>query len=618
MATSTLHNDLFSSLISDIKTYTGTDPLLPWLRGIRKLRECLPPRFLKEKLPRFLQKCAQTFEADRRYRNDLRYLRVWIQLMDFVDDPITLLRTMEMNRIGMKRSLFYQAYALYYEKIKKFKEAEKMYHLGVQNLAEPANELQKSYEQFLHRMERLKNKRIQRQEGGIAKRHLSRSTSLQNHDQNKENNDNTCRLGCRPVETFAEETVLDKLPNHESAETEVLENSSDNVVPMKDSNNFGASANFSNFETANKPSMKRETGGNGPNFHVKQRYDTGTRLDEPSSFCKDDSVVVKFVDTAIVGKSEAEDACHHGLVDPTINMKEAMNAINSMFREPLEPALVVRRSHRSQPKENHCLKNEFVVFVDEEVDKGAGTSVQEEEKRCLVPQHNRIEICHPHKEPFEIFIDNEGSNEVADINDKKDDLEHCEVQNLTGSASSASCINAFVFPTPKDHSPKFSDDSDAESPPRGQLGENTVVCKFVGSTISDEPMVENACHHGLIDPTVNLKEAMDDINNMFGKPIDFVRTTRLRKKDKAPDRKADFGGFSILPDDDLEQIVAPNVNTDCRGFSILPDDDLKCQQSQPLASSSHKLKELDLFEPTIFTKDAMDDINEMFRMPLDF
>ena len=39
---------------------------------------------------------------------------------------------MEENRIGMKKSLFYQAYALYFEKMKKFEAAEKMYHLGVQ------------------------------------------------------------------------------------------------------------------------------------------------------------------------------------------------------------------------------------------------------------------------------------------------------------------------------------------------------------------------------------------------------------------------------------------------------------------------------------------------------
>uniref|UniRef100_A0A7C9FQU5 BUB1 N-terminal domain-containing protein n=1 Tax=Opuntia streptacantha TaxID=393608 RepID=A0A7C9FQU5_OPUST len=127
-----IHDDLFSSLISDIKSYTGNDPLLPWLRGIRKMRESLPPELLNEKLPRFLQKCAQTFESDRRYRNDLRFIRIWIQLMDYVDDPKALLRTMEMKRLGTKHSLFYQAYALYYEKMKKFEEADRMYRLGVQ------------------------------------------------------------------------------------------------------------------------------------------------------------------------------------------------------------------------------------------------------------------------------------------------------------------------------------------------------------------------------------------------------------------------------------------------------------------------------------------------------
>lgn len=45
------------------------------------MKESLPSHVLKEKLPRFLQKCAQTFESDRRYRNDSRYIRVWVQLV---------------------------------------------------------------------------------------------------------------------------------------------------------------------------------------------------------------------------------------------------------------------------------------------------------------------------------------------------------------------------------------------------------------------------------------------------------------------------------------------------------------------------------------------------------
>lgn len=49
-----------------------------------------------------------------------------------MDDPKVVLRTMEENRIGVTRALFYQAYALYYEKLKKFDDAEKMYCLGVE------------------------------------------------------------------------------------------------------------------------------------------------------------------------------------------------------------------------------------------------------------------------------------------------------------------------------------------------------------------------------------------------------------------------------------------------------------------------------------------------------
>lgn len=52
--------------------------------------------------------------------------------MDFVEEQKAVLKTMEKNRIGLKKSLFYQAYALYYEKVKKFEAAEKIYHLGVQ------------------------------------------------------------------------------------------------------------------------------------------------------------------------------------------------------------------------------------------------------------------------------------------------------------------------------------------------------------------------------------------------------------------------------------------------------------------------------------------------------
>lgn len=51
------------------------------------MKESLPSQILNEKLPRFLQKCAQSFESDKRYRKDSRYIRVWLQLVINIYPP---------------------------------------------------------------------------------------------------------------------------------------------------------------------------------------------------------------------------------------------------------------------------------------------------------------------------------------------------------------------------------------------------------------------------------------------------------------------------------------------------------------------------------------------------
>lgn len=446
--------------------------------------------------------------------------------MDFVDDPKELLRTMEANRIGTKHPLFYQAYALYYEKNKKFEEAEKMYHLGVQNHAEPVGELEKAYEQFLQRME--KHRKRNNQEKRILKRVSDKSRISQFNGER--NNENACRIGVRPTEA-----------RHD-----------------------------------------------GP--RSKQQVTAAGGSDEQRLLCSDDIVVGKFVDTAIVGKPEAEDACHHGLVDPTINMKEAMSAINSMFREPLEMAPVRRGSRQCQHKENNP-ENGFQVFVDANLDNGGESKDKKKESGIPMVQHSRTATHQSHREPLNIFID-----------DDQDSLKQSEVQNSTeDSPPSASHGSVFVFLNPKDLPSESPDGLDVEGSSRPRFREDTMmVRRIVGSTILEDPQVENACHHGLVEPTINLKEAMDDINNMFGKPIDFVRR-RVKRQDKEPEKKKDLGGFCILPDDDNDY-----------------DDNLEHQQMQKMTDLPGKSKDSDLFETTVFTKEAMDDINKMFGMSLDF
>ncbi|KAJ0102975.1 hypothetical protein Patl1_06657 [Pistacia atlantica] len=208
--------------------------------------------------------------------------------------------------------------------------------------------------------------------------------------------------------------------------------------------------------------------------------------------------------------------------------------------------------------------------------------------------HGGAENFQPHQEPFTIFVDDEENDKIGIRNDDKENLDLNEMQNVTRGSSSSSHVSGFVFPCPKDLPSESSDEQDAGGSPRVKLREDTVVHRFVGSTILDEPEVENVCHHGLVDPTINLKEAMADIDNMFGKPIDFVRAKRPKKQEKEPVKNQDAGGFLILADDDLEP------------------------QRQAPPKSSKKKSDCDLFEPTMFTKEAMDDINKMFGMPLDF
>ncbi|CAD6258554.1 unnamed protein product [Miscanthus lutarioriparius] len=607
--------ELLSLVVDDIRSYSGSDPLRPWLRGMRKMERALPSATLWEKLPRFLQKCAQEFQGDARYRDDPRYLRVWIQLMDYVTDAKPLLNKMERNGIGLKRASFYMAYALYYEKHKRINDAEKMYRLGIQNLAEPIGELQKAHEQFLLRIESYKRRKDKLQER--MPRKAGSSATLMNQ----------------------------------------VEGESRNCKELK-SNTMQKSRSSSNPSVGCYPPL-------GPaKVGILCRGNSGAKKNLPR--CNsDDTVVVRFVGSALIGKSETEDACHHGLVEPTINTKEAMDAINSMFLEPVEPETMLKR--RSKPKKPNYDQqaSAFGIFVDEDEPKGnpnvlhnnnmkqdhpkfsqqtGGFAIFVDEDSPDGNDQNVRQNKNSNKEnvklnqetsTFEIFVDeNEANGNVQNATCHRknrspprplcdssknrgesdfqkpfvggfailpdDEEEQCEKSDGGMKVNSRTVQptndnNTLLCPVRDDSGTRYHEGS---HPVSSGLGEDIVIHRFVGSTIDDEPKVENACHHGLVDPTVNLKEAMDDINNMFGRPLNFKGDRTKRKANALSDRKtAPASGFSILADDDLKD--NPTSKADQKNSCKFDAED-------------------GLFEPTITTRDVMAEINDMFGMPLDF
>ncbi|CAN6469854.1 unnamed protein product [Victoria cruziana] len=491
----------FPSLIAQIKDYDGSDPLIPWLRGIRMMKQALAPDLLKQKLPRFLQKCVLAFKDDRRYRNDARFVQVCVVLMDFVDDPGELLNMMESCRIGTKRALFYQAHALYYEKRKKYVEAEKIYQLGVKILAVPTDELQKSYQQFLNRMQ-------------THKRCKAKARDLNTSIVTMEECKDFSVDGRREPPVKADKVLLSKesfgfvsaggakLPavasNKENLVTDIETLSKDARGGTDVKENLYLQNGLHNSSSPTTSAWKEDVGfsfsselrneGNASGVCVseatKQITDCGSSFQlqndgvveayQFSSFCGDDTIVVsKFVDCAIDGKSEAENACHHGLVDPTINTKEVMNDINSMFKKPLD--IQIKSRQKAQK------------FQVEKVEK---------------------------QEKFEIFVDESlGETGISGHEIEKDSL---------------------------------------SSGPVTHGDETIMICRFTDAAlVDDSDSSEAAYHHGLVEPTLFTKEAMSDINSMFGKPIEFDKPS-VRRKDMVHNTNicSTGGTFEILIDDD--------------------------------------------------------------------
>ncbi|XP_031485075.1 uncharacterized protein LOC116254108 isoform X2 [Nymphaea colorata] len=459
--------------------------------------------------------------------------------MDFVGDPGELLKMMESCKIGTKRALFYQAYALYYEKRKRYVEAEKIYQLGVEILAVPTEELQKSYQQFLNRIHAHKRRKskmrvfnastvtMEQREGLTVDGHGEPtdkvgSITTDKVQLSKEALDLVSADGAKlPAIVCRKENLVTNVDiplqsNNKVGRRMILsaESCPPSTVPIEPLSENAGDAKFSkeslysvnglhyssaptssalkgdvDLDLTRSANIELRNDGNGSGIitslcaskETEQITDNGLELQNGgdveayqfSSFCGDDTIVVsKFVGCAIVGKSEAEDACHHGLVDPTINTKEVMDDINSMFKKPLD----IQVKNRLKPQK----------FQVEKVGK---------------------------QEKIEIFVD--------------------ECLGETG-ISSHDTENDGLSLGPVTH------------------GDETImICRFTEAALVDESdSPEGAYHHGLVEPTLFTKEAMKDINSMFGKPIEFEKpSVRQKRTGHNTNMHLTGGALEILVDD---------------------------------------------------------------------
>jgi hypothetical protein len=145
---------------ANIHNYSGKDPLVPWLQYIGWTQETFVGGGKKSQLIPLLEKCTKAFQKDNIYKNDIRYLKVWITYADCIADPEDVFNFLTNNGIGLMLALFYQAWALVYQAKQKFGNAEKIISRGIEVGAQPIQSLK----DMLHRIQMTSAKFILKQE----------------------------------------------------------------------------------------------------------------------------------------------------------------------------------------------------------------------------------------------------------------------------------------------------------------------------------------------------------------------------------------------------------------------------------------------------------------------
>ncbi|KAK7308524.1 hypothetical protein VNO77_42135 [Canavalia gladiata] len=138
-------------LIEAIDEYQGDDPLLPWLQCIKWVQEAFPPGGDSSGLVVIYEQCVRAFWHSERYKDDLRYLKVWLEYADNCFDADVIYAFLDANGIGKTHSDFYISYALHLESKNKFKAANQTFELGISRNAQPADKLKAAYRKFFSR-----------------------------------------------------------------------------------------------------------------------------------------------------------------------------------------------------------------------------------------------------------------------------------------------------------------------------------------------------------------------------------------------------------------------------------------------------------------------------------
>ncbi|OBT85682.1 BUB protein kinase [Pseudogymnoascus sp. 03VT05] len=130
------------------------DPLDIYDRYVRWTMDAYPSAQAtpQSQLLPLLEAATKTFLSSPQYKNDPRYLKLWLSYIRFFSDsPRETYAFLSRHGVGDGLALFYEEFAAWLETAGRWTQAEEVYNMGMEKDARPAPRLLRKYNEFQQR-----------------------------------------------------------------------------------------------------------------------------------------------------------------------------------------------------------------------------------------------------------------------------------------------------------------------------------------------------------------------------------------------------------------------------------------------------------------------------------
>jgi len=108
----------------------------------------------ESQLRTLLERATKAFQSAAQYKNDVRYLKLWLMYVHFFSDaPREVFAYLSRHAIGEGLGLYYEEFAAWLECAGRWTQAEEVYKLGIEKEARPAERLLRKFGEFQRRFE---------------------------------------------------------------------------------------------------------------------------------------------------------------------------------------------------------------------------------------------------------------------------------------------------------------------------------------------------------------------------------------------------------------------------------------------------------------------------------